>query len=148
MILLEANLKFMLPVALLGLVILFLVYRMYKMRQLFTGSQSQETSEHTLILTDANFEATIRKGITLIDFWAPWCGPCRIQGPIVNELATDLQGKAKIGKLDVDKNPRVSAKLGIRNIPTLFLFKDGEIVKQFVGVKPKNVLQKEIEKYL
>lgn len=148
MILLEANLNFILPVALLGAVVLFLLYRMYKMRHLLGSDAGPETSEHTLVLTDANFNKTISKGVTLVDFWAPWCAPCRIQVPIINDLANDMQGKAQIGKLDVDKSKRVAAKLGIRNIPTILVFKNGEIVKQFVGVKPKNILIKEIEKHL
>lgn len=148
MILLEANLKLILPVALLGVVLVFFIYRMYKMRHLLTSNAGPETSEHTLTITDVNFEKTIAKGVTLIDFWAPWCAPCRIQGPIINDLANDMVGKAQIGKLDVDQNKRVSAKLGIRNIPTIFIFKDGEIVKQLVGVKPKQTLVKEIESYL
>lgn len=148
MILLEANLKLILPVALLGIVVLFFLYRIYKMRHLLTSNFGPETSEHTLILTDANFEKTIAKGVTLVDFWAPWCAPCRIQGPIINDLANDMAGKAKIGKLDVDQNKKVAAKLGIRNIPTIFVFKNGKIVKQFVGVKPKPILIKEIENHL
>lgn len=148
MILLAANLKLILPVALLGVVVLFFIYRMYKMRDLLTGDAGPATSEHTLVITDANFDKTIAKGVTLIDFWAPWCAPCRMQGPIINDLANDMAGKAKIGKLDVDKSKRVAAKLMIRSIPTIYIFKDGEIVKQFVGVKPKSALVKEIEKHL
>lgn len=148
MILLETNLSFILPVALLGAVVLFFLYRMYKMRHLLGGAAGPETSEHTLVLTDANFDKTISKGVTLVDFWAPWCAPCRIQGPIVNDLANTMQGKAQIGKLDVDQNKRVAAKLSIRNIPTILVFKNGKIVKQFVGVKPKNTLITEIEKHL
>jgi len=148
MILLETNLKFILPVALLGVVVLFFIYRMYKMRHLLSASTGPETSENTLVLTDANFDKTISKGVTLVDFWAPWCAPCRIQGPIINDLANGMAGKAKIGKLDVDQSKRVAAKLGIRNIPTILIFKNGEIVKQFVGVKPKNILAQELEKYL
>lgn len=147
MILLEANLKLILPVALMGVVV-FLLYRMYKMRHLLTTNAGPETSEHTLILTDVNFDKTISNGVTLVDFWAPWCAPCRIQGPIINDLANDLQGKAQIGKLDVDQNKRVAAKLSIRSIPTILIFKNGEVVKQFVGVKPKSVLLKEIQNHL
>jgi len=148
MIILEVNLKFILPVALLGLVLVFFIYRMYKMRHLLTSNAGSETSEHTLIITDANFEKTIAKGVTLIDFWAPWCAPCRIQGPIINELANEMMGKAQIGKLDVDQNKRIATKLSIRSIPTILVFKEGEIVKQLVGVKSKSVLTKEIEKFL
>lgn len=123
MILLEANLKLILPVALLGAVLVFFIYRMYKMRGLLNTSSLPETSENTLILNDNNFNKTIAKGVTLIDFWAPWCAPCRIQGPIINDLANDMVGKAKIGKLDVDQSKRVASKLGIRNIPTILVFK-------------------------
>ena len=148
MILLEANLKLILPVALMGVVVVFLLYRMYKMRHLLTTNAGPQTSEHTLILTDVNFDKTISNGVTLVDFWAPWCAPCQIQGPIINDLANDLQGKAQIGKLDVDQNKRVAAKLSIRSIPTILIFKNGEVVKQFVGVKPKSVLLKEIQNHL
>ena len=148
MIVLEANLSFVLPVALLGLVLVFFIYRMYKMRHLLSSNNKDESSENTIVLTDMNFEKTIAKGLTLVDFWATWCAPCRMQGPIINDLANEMKGKVQIGKLDVDKNPRIARKLGIRNIPTLYLFKNGEIVKQFVGVKPKTVLAKEIEKHL
>ncbi len=148
MILLEANLKLILPVALLGVVVIFLIYRMYKMRDLLTSGDAPESSVHTLIITDTNFDKIISKGITLIDCWAPWCAPCRIQGPIINDLANDMAGEVQIGKLDVDQNKRVAAKLAIRNIPTIFIFKDGEIVKQLVGVKPKSILLKEIKNYL
>lgn len=148
MILLETSLKLIIPVALLGAVVLFLIYRMYTMRHLLTANPNQEPSEHLLLLTDANFDKTIAKGVTLVDFWAPWCAPCRVQGPIVSELAEDLKGKANIGKLDVDQSKRTAAKYGIRNIPTILVFKNGEVVKQFVGVKPKSVLTKEVENYL
>lgn len=148
MILLEVSWKLILPVALLGVVLVFLLYRLYKMRGLLSADQENISSENTLVLTDSSFEKTISKGVTLVDFWAPWCAPCRIQGPIVNDLANDMQGKAKVGKLDVDQNPKTASKLGIRNIPTIFVFKDGKVVKQFVGVKPKPVLAKEIEKHL
>lgn len=148
MILLETNLKIILPVALLGAVLLFLLYRMYQMRHLLKSDSGSEKSEHTLVLTDSNFDSVISKGVTLVDFWAPWCAPCRMQGPIINDLANDMAGKAKIGKLDVDISKRVAAKLMIKSIPTIFIFKDGKVVKQFVGVKPKSTLIKEIEKHL
>jgi len=148
MILMEVNWNLVLPVALLGVVLMFFIYRMYKMRHLLTSDSDSISKENTLILTDANFDKIISKGITVVDFWAPWCAPCRIQGPIINDLANDMLGKAQIGKLDVDQNKRIASKLGIRNIPTIFVFNNGEIVKQFVGVKPKGTLAKEIEKYL
>jgi thioredoxin 1 len=99
-------------------------------------------SEKLNILTDANFQRTISKGVTLIDFWAPWCTPCKIQGPIVSEVAEEIGDKANICKLDVDQNKKTAAKLKIRSIPTIMIFKDGKAVKQFVGVKTKSVLMK------
>jgi len=84
----------------------------------------------------------------LVDFWAPWCAPCRMQGPIVNQLADEMSEKANICKMDIDQNKKTAAKLGIQSIPTIMIFKNGKMVKKFVGIKPKNQLQKEIEAVL
>ena len=91
-------------------------------------------------LTDANFEETVINSDkpVLVDFWAEWCGPCRMVGPIVEELSGEYDGKAVVGKLNVDHNPAVSAKYGIRNIPTVLFFKNGEIVDKQVGAAPKS----------
>ena len=92
--------------------------------------------------TDANFEETALQTDkpVLVDFCAEWCGPCRMVGPVVDELANDYDGKAVIGKLNVDNNPEVSAKYGIRSIPTILFFKNGELVDKQVGVVQKDVL--------
>lgn len=98
-------------------------------------------------VTDQSFEEEILKSNTpvLIDFWAEWCGPCRMVGPIVDELSNDFDGRAVVGKVNVDAEGGISMKYGIRNIPTLLIFKDGEIVDKQVGVAPKQVLADKLE---
>ena len=94
-----------------------------------------------LEITDANFEEVVLKSSqpVLVDFWAEWCGPCRMLGPIIEELSSDYDGKAVIGKVDVDSNQQYAAQFGVRNIPTVLIFKDGELVNRQVGVSQKNV---------
>ena len=148
MILLETNWNLVIPVIILAAIVVFLIVRMYKMRHLLGGATGPETSEHTIELNDRNFDAVTSKGVTLVDFWAPWCAPCRIQGPIVNELADEIEDKAKECKMDVDQNQKTAAKYGIRSIPTIMIFKNGKMMKQLVGVKSKPQLLKEIETLL
>jgi thioredoxin 1 len=103
-----------------------------------------------LEITSANFEETVLKSDkpVLVDFWAEWCGPCRMVGPIVDELHTDYDGKAVVGKVNVDDQQEIAAQYGIRNIPTILFFKGGEIVDKNVGVAPKADLAKKINALL
>ena len=101
-------------------------------------------------ITDSNFEAEVlnNEKVTLIDFWAEWCGPCRAIGPIVEELAKEYDGKALIGKVNVDENPEITVKYGIRNIPTILFIKKGEIVDKQVGAVPKSTLEEKLKKHI
>ena len=103
-----------------------------------------------LEITDANFEELVLKSDkpVLVDFWAEWCGPCRMVGPVVDELAKEYEGKAVVGKVDVDSNPGISMKFGIRNIPALLFFKNGEVVDKQIGAVPKSTLADKLKKQL
>ncbi len=107
-------------------------------------------SQHVQQVTDNDFEQSILKAgkPALVDFWAPWCGPCRIIGPIVEELAPSYQGRAVIAKMNVDDNPQIAQKLGVTSIPTLMMFKNGKLVDRVVGAMPKGELQKFIDRNL
>ena len=99
---------------------------------------------------DASFDSDVKEGngLTLVDFWAEWCGPCIALGPTIEALATEFEGKVNVGKLNVDQNPETSQKFGIRNIPTILLLKDGEIVERLVGAQPKQAFVDAINKHL
>jgi thioredoxin 1 len=98
--------------------------------------------------TDQNFDQDVIKSdkSVLVDFWAPWCGPCQVMGPIIEELAKEIEGKAKIGKMNVDENSETAQKYGIMSIPSLKIFKNGQVVKEFVGVQNKDALKEALEK--
>jgi len=101
-------------------------------------------------ITDDNFQVEVldKGGLTVIDFWAEWCGPCRMVGPIIEELSTEYDGKALIGKVDVDSNMQISMKYSIRSIPTILFIKDGEVVDKQIGATSKQVLTSKIEAHI
>ena len=95
-------------------------------------------------LTGADFKETLSEGVSLVDFWAPWCGPCRMIAPVIEELAEDFDGKAKICKVNTDEEQDIAVEFGIRSIPTIMFFKDGEMVDQVVGAQSKQALADKI----
>jgi thioredoxin 1 len=99
-------------------------------------------------MTDANFTNEAADGLVLVDFWAPWCGPCRMVSPVIEELASDYQGQIKVGKLNVDDNQRTAMSFRVMSIPTVILFKDGQPVETMVGAMPKSAYQARLEKHL
>ncbi len=103
-----------------------------------------------LEITDKTFEEVVLKSDkpVLVDFWAAWCGPCRMVGPIIEEISNDYEGKAVVGKVDVDANQEFAAKFGVRNIPTVLVFQNGEVVGRQVGVAPKNVYEEALNSIL
>lgn len=104
----------------------------------------------TVELTDSNFakEVTDYKGLVLVDFWAEWCGPCRMVGPVVEKIAEDYAGRLKVGKLNVDLHGRAALSYGVTGIPTLILFKDGQVVDKIVGAVPEKELKKMVDRHL
>ncbi len=120
-------------------------------KQYMKGGKTMEKKlpDTPIHLIDADIDETITKfPIIVIDCWAPWCGPCRMIGPIIEELAKDMQGKIVFGKLNVDENPQTSMKYGIMSIPTMLVFKNGQLVDRFVGAMPKEMVLQKLKPYL
>jgi thioredoxin 1 len=120
------------------------------LQQLKENFLTHKITVMTIDITDSNFQDVVIDAgkPAVIDFWAEWCGPCRMLTPIVKELSTEYEGRVVVGKVDVDSNPGISAKYGIRNIPTLLFFKDGQVVDKQVGVVPKGSLVAKIDALL
>ncbi len=127
---------------------LYLGISVSKFKKNMNNYDPKKDSDKITILNDNTFQQKISKGIALVDFWAVWCQPCKIQGPIVSDLAEEMHEQAKICKLDVENNKKIATKLGIRNIPTIVIFKNGKEVERLVGLKTKGVLKKAMAKYL
>ena len=124
-----------------------------KMEQLkkhykFGGKSMNSMPDSTLKITDADFDDFVKKYNTIvIDCWAPWCGPCRIVGPVLDELAKEMQGKIVFGKLNVDENQKTSMKYQIMSIPTMLIFKNGNLIDKLIGAIPKDQLKQKLESY-
>ena len=112
------------------------------------SEENKTTIGKTIILTDQTFEQTIKTGVTLVDFWAVWCGPCKMQGPIIDKVAEEIGAKAKICKLDTDKNPVISSKYNVTMIPTILIFKNGKLLQKYVGVQQKEALVAKVKELL
>jgi len=115
-----------------------------------SAAGTQGTAGGVLALGDGNFEAEIDRGagLALVDFGAPWCGPCRMVAPIVEQLAAEYEGRVKVGTLDVDAGPRTAVRFNVRSLPTFLFFKDGQVVDQVVGAVPRPLLERKIQEHL
>jgi thioredoxin 1 len=107
-------------------------------------------SDNIVTLTSSNFDEETRRSETpiLVDFWAEWCGPCRIVAPVLEQLAADYQGRARVGKVNVDEHSGIASRYGVQSIPTLLLFKQGKVVEQYIGATSRDVLAKLLDKHL
>jgi len=127
----------------IALVVGFAVYMIYSWQRLKKMSAVPE-SDKIITLTDKNYKHQLGDGLITVDFWAEWCMPCKIMGPVLNELAGDEKFKARVAKLNVEDFPAISQQFAIKGIPTLIVFKNGKEVNRIVGVKPKDFIMKQV----
>ena len=135
----------------ISIVVLGLVAFMYRRYKMFAPALKgdHKDSEKLIKLNDKNFKVYTQKGVALVDFWAEWCKPCKMQGPIVSQLADDMSANGvKICKFNVEKNPKIAQKLGVKSIPTIIVFKNGKEVERLVGLKGKGALEKAMKKHI
>lgn len=128
-----------------GVIVLFILYSIFNYRRI-KNAPEVANSPSVKVLSDKNFSHQIKSGVTLVDFWASWCMPCKMMAPVINEVAESVNGSASVGKLDVEKHRSIAARYKIRNIPTMVLFRNGKEVERFVGAKSKDFLVKQILK--
>ncbi len=135
----------------ISVVVIVLGVFMYRRYKMFAPAlnENHKDSEKLIKLNDKNFKVFTQKGVSLVDFWAEWCKPCKMQGPIVSQIAEEMSANGvKICKFDVEKNPKISQKLGIKSIPTIIVLKNGKEVERLVGLKGKGVLVKAMKKHI
>jgi thioredoxin 1 len=125
-----------------GAFVAFIVYNSRKLKKIENVPNSQKIKT----LNTKNFKTATRSGIALVDFWAPWCGPCKLMGPVLNDLAETVGDEVTVGKLNVDHNQPIANKYKVRSIPTMIMFRDGQEINRYVGVKTKKFLMAEIAK--
>jgi len=133
-------------IVIIGVIILFIGFIVINQRRM-KNLPDVKPSENIRVLSNKNFKAVTASGLVLVDFWAAWCGPCKIMNPVLNDVADEVTGSAIIGKVNVDHNQELAQRFKVRSIPTLILFRDGKEVARHLGVKPKKFLMLEIQKY-